>query len=291
VTLDSAGRLAAVYVPNGTGTSQLVFDVTGYFLADDKGATFKPLAPGRVLDSRNGTGLSGPFKTGVARSFQVTGRAGVPAEAVAVTGNLTLVSPTGKGWASVAPSIPANPATIRCSTVNAPAKDIRADGATVALGAGGTLSAVWVGPAGSTANLLFDVTGYFVQGLGGAHFVPMEPTRLVDTRIGLPFMGPIKTGVPVTVAIAGHGDVPATAIGISGNLTVTGQTYLGYLTVSTLPTGTTATSTLNFPSGDIRANGFAVSLAPDGSLAVGYTAMQKGSSTHFVLDLAGYFIR
>lgn len=289
VALDAAGRLAAVYVPNGTGTTQLVFDVTGYFLADDNGATFKPLTPGRVLDSRIGMGVTGAFNTGVARRFQVTGRAGVPAGAVAVTGNLTVVSPTGLGWAFVGPSIPANPSTICCSTVNAPAKDIRADGVTVALLGDGTLSTVWVGPKGSTANLVFDVTGYFVQGLGGAHFVPMEPTRLVDTRANLPFMGPIKTGVPVTVAVAGRGNIPATAIGISGNLTVTGQTYQGYMTVSPLPSGTSATSTLNFPGGDNRANGFVVSLATDGSLSVVYQATQKSSTTHFVLDIAGYF--
>ena len=288
VALDAVGRLAAVYVPNGTGTTQVIFDVTGYFLADDNGATFKPLAPGRVLDSRNGTGTSGAFKTGVAKSFQVTGNAGVPAEAVAVTGNLTLVSPTGMGWAFVGPSIPANPATICCSTVNAPAKDIRADGVTVALSSG-TLSAVWVGPKASTANLVFDVTGYFVQGLGGAHFVPMEPTRLVDTRVSLPFAGPIKTGVPATVAIAGRGDIPTTAMGISGNLTVTGQTYQGYLTVSPAASGANSTSTLNFPSGDNRANGFDVSLAADGSVSVGYMATKGGSTTHFVLDVGGYF--
>ena len=290
VALDAAGRLAAVYVPNGAGTTQLVFDVTGYFMADDNGATFKQLAPGRLVDSRNGTGVSGSFKTGVAKSFQVTGRAGVPAEAVAVTGNLTLVNPTGLGWAFVGPAIPANPATICCSTVNAPAKDTRADGVTVALAPGGILSAVWVGPAGSTADLVFDVTGYFVQGLGGAHFVPMEPVRLVDTRANLPFMGPIKSGVPVKVPIAGRGDIPVTAAAISGNLTVTAQTYAGYLTVSPAPTGTSATSTLNFPRGDDRANGFDVSLAPDGSLSVVYQAAIQSSTTHFVLDVSGYFI-
>jgi hypothetical protein len=225
----------------------------------------------------------------VARSFQVTGKAGVPPEAVAVTGNLTLVSPTGMGWAFVGPAIPANPASICCSTVNAPAKDIRADGVTVALGTGGSLSAVWVGPKGSSANLVFDVTGYFVQGLAGAHFVPMEPTRYVDSRIGQPFKGPIGVGVAVPIAIAGVGDIPANAMGISGNLTVTNQTYQGYLAVSPTTSGT-GTSTLNFPSGDTRANGFDVSLAPDGSLSVIYQATQKGSTTHFVLDVAGYFI-
>ncbi|HEY5434245.1 MAG TPA: hypothetical protein VIK13_03360, partial [Candidatus Limnocylindrales bacterium] len=39
--------------------------------------TYVPLAPARLLDTRSGTGLSGPFKSGTARTFQVTGRGGV----------------------------------------------------------------------------------------------------------------------------------------------------------------------------------------------------------------------
>ena len=290
VALDAHGRLAAVYIPNGAGTTQLIFDVTGYFMADDKGATFKTLAPSRLLDSRNGTGVSrATFKTGVARTFQVTGHGGVPAEAVAVTGNLTLVRPSAGGWAFVGPSIPADPTTMNCSTVNSPAGDIRADGVTVALGTGGTLSAVWVGSKGSTADLVFDVTGYFVHGLGGAHFVPMEPARLVDTRYKLPFAGPIRTGVPVTVAIAGRGGIPSSATGISGNLTVTGQTYQGYLTISPKLTGDATTSTLNFPAGDNRANGFDVSLATTGTVSVVYVATATSSTTQFIIDVTGYF--
>ena len=291
VALDSAGELALVYIASH-GTTHAVFDVTGYFTADDTGATFMPLAPGRILDSRNGTGgLSGRFVTNKARTFHVTGTL-VPATALAVTGNLTLVNPTGGGWAFVGPSIPANPSSMQCSTVNAPAGDTRANGVTVKLGTGGTLSAVWVGPAGSTADLIFDVTGYFVSGTSGSRFVPLEPTRLVDTRYNVPFMGPITTHIPVTVATAGRAGIPSSATGISGNLTVTGQTYTGYLTVAPhLTRGSPpAFSTLNFPTGDNRANGFDVSLYSDGSIGVTYEASRAGSNTHFVLDVTGYFL-
>ena len=290
VALDSDGELSVVYVGSG-GSTHAIFDVTGYFTADDTGATFKPLAPRRLLDSRNGTGLSGRFVTNVARTFHVTGTL-VPAGALAVTGNLTLVKPTGKGWAFVGPSVPANPSSMQCSTVNAPTGDTRANGVTVKLADDGTLSAVWVGPARSTADLIFDVTGYFVSGTSGSRFVPLEPTRLVDTRYGIPFTGPIITHSPVTVAMAGHGGIPSSATGISGNLTVTGQTYVGYLTVAPHLTGGSppAFSTLNFPKGDNRANGFDVSLYSDGSIGVTYEASRAGSNTHFVLDVTGYFL-
>jgi hypothetical protein len=48
------------------------------------------------------------------------------------------------------------------STLNFPVGDNRANGVTVALGAGGTLSATYVAAtAGPTAQVIFDVTGYF----------------------------------------------------------------------------------------------------------------------------------
>ena len=290
VALDSDGELSVVYIASG-GSTHAVFDVTGYFTADDTGATYMPLSPGRLLDSRNGTGLSGRFVTNVARKFRVTGTL-VPAGALAVTGNLTLVKPTGRGWAFVGPSIPADPSSMQCSTVNALTGDTRANGVTVKLAADGTLSAVWSGPAASTADLIFDVTGYFVSGTSGSRFVPLEPTRLVDTRYKVPFAGPIITHTPVTVAIAGRGGIPSSATGISGNLTVTGQTYAGYLTVAPHLTGGSppAFSTLNFPKGDNRANGFDVSLYSNGSIGVTYEASRAGSTTNFVLDVTGYFL-
>ena len=283
VALDANGMLSVV-----------VFDVTGYFTADDTGATFFALDPARVLDSRNGTGLSGKFATGVPRSFPVANNAvgdGVPKGALAVTGNLTVVTPSSTGWAFVGPSI-LNPATLNSSTVNSPAGDTRADGVTVKLAGDGSLSVVWVGTASSTADLVFDVTGYYVGDLTGSRFVPIEPTRLVDTRYNLPFTGPVPRGTPTVLAIAGHATVPLNATGISGNLTVTQQTYAGYLTVApTLDPGVApAFSTVNFPKGDNRANGFVVRLNTDGSLAVVYEASHAGSTTQFIIDITGYFL-
>jgi N-acetylneuraminic acid mutarotase len=293
VALDANGMLSVVYV--GSGLTHAVFDVTGYFTADDTGATFFPLDPVRVLDSRTGVSKH-RFVTGVSRSFQVANNAandGVPAAALAVTGNLTVVTPSSLGWAFVGPSVPANPATMSCSTVNSPAGDTRADGVTVKLAPDGSLSAVWEGNAvGSTADLVFDVTGYYISGLtGGSMFVPIEPTRLVDTRYNLPFTGPVLAATPIPLAIAGRATVPLDATGISGNLTVTQQTYAGYLTVApSLTAGVVPPfSTVNFPKGDDRANGFFVRLK-GGSLAVVYEAARAGSKTQFIIDITGYFL-
>ena len=120
----------------------LVFDSTGYFVPDASGATYVPLAPARLLDTRVGNGLSGTFSAGVPRTFQVTGRGGVPANATAVTGNLTVTNQSRAGYVFLGPNPTASPTS---TTLNFPLGDNRANGVTVALGAGGTLSATYTG--------------------------------------------------------------------------------------------------------------------------------------------------
>ncbi len=290
VALDVPGTLAMVYVPSSSGgTVNLIFDVTGYFTKDDTGATFKPLNPIRIIDSRYGTGGVKKFVAGTPQSFAVSVPAGLPANAVAVTGNLTVVNPSGRGFAFVGPSIPTDATTLTTSTLNLPAGDTRANGVTVALNVG-MLSAAWVGPKGSAADIIFDVTGYFVSGTTGARFVPMEPIRLADTRINQPVQGPIPTNRAATVLVRGRAGVPTSAMGITGNLTIVGETCSGNLSVSPHPSGASSTtSNLNVPKGDIRANGFAMSLWTDGSVGLVYGASGAGCTTHFVMDLTGYF--
>ena len=73
------------------------------------------MTPVRLLDSRGGNGLSGKFAAKTPRSFLVAGRNGVPANAIAVTGNITSVN-SNLGWAAyLGPDPLASPST---STVN-----------------------------------------------------------------------------------------------------------------------------------------------------------------------------
>jgi hypothetical protein len=134
--------------------------VTGYFVPDSSGATYVPLTPARILDSRYGIGVSGAFSSHVAQTFGVTGKGGVPANAVAVTGNLTVTAQTALGYLYLGPVAMNNPTS---STLNCPLGDDRANGVTVALSGTGTLSVTYAAPTlGPTAQVLFDVTGYFV---------------------------------------------------------------------------------------------------------------------------------
>ena len=66
--LNADGDLMAVFKGAPTKSTHLILDVTGYFLADDTGATYKPLTAARVLDTRVGTGLSGKFVVNAPRT-------------------------------------------------------------------------------------------------------------------------------------------------------------------------------------------------------------------------------
>ena len=135
-----------------------MFDVTGYFTPAGSGATYVPLTPARLLDTRSGVGLSGKFVANTPRTFSVTGHGGVPAGATAVTGNLT-VTGSSAGWAVyLGPDPLAAPTS---STINFKTGDTLANGLTVALSSSGTLSATYISSAGATTDLVFDVTGYF----------------------------------------------------------------------------------------------------------------------------------
>jgi len=75
----------------------------GYFTPDASGASYVPLSPARVLDSRYGIGLSGTFSSHVARTFVVTGTGVVPPDATAVTGNLSVTGQTSLGLLYIGP--------------------------------------------------------------------------------------------------------------------------------------------------------------------------------------------
>src|SRR5664280_1914213 len=248
-------------------------------------ATYVALTPTRILDTRNGTGLSGVFSSHSARTFQVAGVGGVPAGATAVTGNLTVTSQTSGGYLYIGPNATDSPTS---STLNFPVKDDRANGVTVALGAG-TLSVTYV-PATSpaTAHVIFDVTGYFTPDMTGSTYHALTPARILDTRNGTGLSGVFGSHSARTFGVAGVGGVPANATAVTGNLTVTAQTSLGYLYIGPNATNNPTSSTLNFPVGDDRANGVTVALGA-GTLSVTFVAPTSGTTTHVIFDVTGYF--
>jgi FtsP/CotA-like multicopper oxidase with cupredoxin domain len=289
VALGIGGTLGVTFVGQApSSTAHVIFDVSGYFVPDPSGATYAPLTPTRILDTRSGNGLSGPFSNHAARTFGVSGQGGVPANAIAVTGNLTVTGQTSSGYLFIGPAATDNPTS---STLNFPVADDRANGVTVALGAGGTLSVTFVAPApGPVAHVIFDVTGYFTPDNTGATFVPLNPSRLLDTRNGTGLAGPFGSHSARAFAVNATGVVPGNAMAVTGNLTVTGQTSNGYLFIGPVATNDPTSSTLNFPIGDDRANGVTVAVGAGATLGVTFVAPHPGPTAHVIFDVTGYFV-
>ena len=303
VPLGSGGKLWITFVGTAGKKADVVFDVTGYFLGNASGATYMPLTPNRVLDSRAGrrTGMAASLTSGVPASFKVTGRSSsaalnVPSNAVAVVGNLTAVGQGSKGYFSLTPARPSGTPTT--STINFPARDTRANAVVVPLGTGGVLWVTFIGTSGTRADVIFDVTGYFVPGTSGATYVALTPNRLVDSRAGrrLGLTASLRSGVPAGYRITGRSsnaalNVPADAVAVTGNLTAVGQGSLGYYAVTPAkPTKTPTTSTINFPKGDTRANGVMTPVGGDGYLWFTFVG-SGGASSDVIFDVSGYFTK
>ena len=65
------------------------------------------------------------------------------------------------GLAALGPKPSINSAT-QFSNLNFPIRDDRANGATVPLASDGSLDLIYVAPAGRAAQLILDVTGYYM---------------------------------------------------------------------------------------------------------------------------------
>ena len=303
VMLGDTGSLAVTFVSSVRGaTAQVIFDITGYYPAGSTEtppattpavSTYTPQVPTRILDTRNGLGgMTGTFASGVPRTFQVTGTAlsGVPAGATAVTGILTVTQASGGGYLYIGPAEIASPTT---STLNFPERDDRANSVSVMLSEGGTLSITYISSTkNATANVIFDITGYYTTATTGATYVPVTPTRVLDTRSGTGLTGYCSPGVPRTFQVAGTSisGVPYGASAATGILTVTAAGGRGFLYIGPVEVASPTTSTLNFPARDNRANSVFVQLSPTGTLSVTYVSSVKGATVHVIFDVTGYYV-
>ena len=298
VGLSATGTLSATYISTAGNKTDLVFDVTGYYGPVGGGGAgyYQPTgAPTRVLDTRNNTGFAGKISAGLPATFYVNANSpcgGGDNSLIAVTGNITVVNATA-GWALfLGPYAQALPTS---STVNFVAGQIVANGVTVGVSSIGTLSATYISLPGNTTDLVFDVTGYYCT-VGGANFVPVAPTRLLDTRVGNGYSFPLFANLPQSFQVSGRGGIPAYAVAVTGNVTVVNETNGWSLYVGAVPEAIAPTSNINFLKGDIVANGMtsAIHLTNPwpagelGQLSATYIST-GGNTTDLVFDVSGYF--
>jgi hypothetical protein len=290
VALSPQGAVGAWYGAASGAATNLIIDVTGYFLAGTAGAGYVAYGPDRVMDTRPGSGvpgLTGPFVAGQHRVIQIAGVAGLPKSGmVAVTGNLTVVKATAAGFVTLGPDKTDTPTS---STINFPSGDVRANDVVVPVNADGTLSAVYIGGAGgATVNLVLDISGYFTAS-GGYLLNTMQPVRVLDSRSDTGLAGPFSANIAKWLQVTGPGVVPSGTVAITANLTVTEQTAGGFAAIGPNISSSTEFSTLNFPVHDERANGATVPLTSTGTLGVLYGA-PAGRTAQLLLDVTGYYL-
>ncbi len=87
--------------------------------------------------------------------------------------------------------------------------------------------------------------------------------------------------------IAGQCGIPATALSVSVNVTITQPTAGGDLRLYPAGSALPPTSTINYRIGQTRANNAVVSLGAAGDL--GIRCDQTAGTVHFILDVNGYF--
>lgn len=121
-----------------------------------------------------------------------------------------------------------------------------------------------------------------------SRYYTVPPCRVADTRAADgPFGGPALPGNGSrTFGFSQCGASP-TARAVSLNVTATGATVPGYLTLYPAGGAAPPSSTINFRVGQTRANNAIVALGPGGLLTV--AAGFGTGSAHLIIDLNGYF--
>jgi hypothetical protein len=122
-------------------------------------------------------------------------------------------------------------------------------------------------------------------------FHTLTPCRIADTRDPAGTRGgpQLLSGFPRTFPVTGNCGVPPTAKAVAVNVAVVQPTAEGFLTL--YPSGQPAptTSTVNFRAGIVRTNNAVVPLGIGGQVDVLYGVATGSATTHFILDVNGYF--
>jgi hypothetical protein len=263
------------------------------------GPVFVPMTPARLMETRPKNGTT-DVTTGITTNtlvtvdgqaqnigqraasstyeLRVSDRAGIPADAIAVSVNVTATGAASNGWLTLFPCGSPVPAT---STLNFSAGSTVANAATVALGTGGKLCVY----SSTAVHVIVDVNGYMPA---ASRYQPIPPKRLVDSRPsgatddGLARAdGTIPAGTSRTYQITGRGGVVAGTTAVMLNITVPSAGADGYVTV--YPCGTLpSTSSVNVKAGSTVANAVFTGLSNTGAICVFASA-----ALHVIVDVNG----
>ena len=133
-----------------------------------------------------------------------------------------------------------------------------------------------------------------IAGTGASEYVPLTPTRIIDTRssskVG-PVTGPVAADSTTAIQIAGNTtngvDIPTSGVtAVALSLTVVGASANGYITAYPDQTPQPLTSTVNYFSSATVTNNAITPVGTDGEIDI-----YNGSSgtTQFLIDVTGYY--
>ncbi|MFC4998858.1 S8 family serine peptidase [Dactylosporangium cerinum] len=120
----------------------------------------------------------------------------------------------------------------------------------------------------------------------GSYF-PLAPSRILDTREGngAP-TGPLGPNQTLHLQVTGRGGVPATGVStVLLNVTVTGPTSAGYLTVFPAGVARPTASNLNFTAGWTGANSVTVQVGAGGKVDI----FNPAGNVSVIADVVGYY--
>ena len=248
-------------------------------------ATYVPLDPVRLLDTRDGTGGSvGTVGPGGTVDLRVTDGLRVPLNATAVVLNVTATRATSATDVRVYPT-PSDGSVPTVSNLNVVAGGTVANLVHVAVGRDGS---VRLRNEAGRVHLIADISGYFAESSSGSTFVPVSPVRLLDTRDGAP-VGPAEVReLDVRTARGGAASgVPADATAVVLNVTAVAPTASTDVRVYPTRGGSVPdVSNLNATRGRTVPNLVVVAVGEGSRVSLRNSA----GRTHLLADLAGWYV-
>ena len=251
-------------------------------------STFVSIAPNRIADTRQAA-ETGYATFGFQRldertiRVQVTGRGGVPANAVAAVLNVTATNPSAPGWVKVVPT----------GSPPAEVSNINVEGSGQTLANLVTIQVPTSGPNRGQVDIscydpldvVVDVAGAYVpaaSATGSGRYVGLSrSSRVLDTRD--PGRAKVAAGAVQRVDLSSA--IPASATAVVVNLTVTESNGPGFWTAYVPGTSVPTASNVNTDAaGQTRAN---QAILPIKGLAAIDVFSYSGG--HLVVDVAGYF--
>ncbi|MEP7202311.1 MAG: CAP domain-containing protein [Ilumatobacteraceae bacterium] len=234
-------------------------------------AAYVSLQPCRLADTRLGSGYA--QLDALTMQVATRGLCGIPANATSLALTLTVDRPGTSGFLTAWPADQARPVV---SNVNFKANQIRANSSITRVDSAGQFRVYTSMP----SQVVVDVVGAFVPASSSAagRFVARAPTRLYDSRSGA------KLGARTSVTLPLPSGVPADAIALALNVTVTESTGPGFVTEFPAGRVMPTSSILNVDQADqTRA---AAGIFPVSTAGV---SLYLSGGGHIVVDLLGYF--